>query len=87
MPAKLAWGAYNGKNQVKIHGVVRHHNRGVPSCVLQEDKNRKEDIKAARGTLKAAILKGDPICPGLCVISYYDSKVGYLMSTANQSLN
>jgi hypothetical protein len=56
MSAKLAWGAYNGKN----HGVVRRHNRGVPSCVLQEDKKRKEDIKAARSTLKAAILRGDP---------------------------
>jgi hypothetical protein len=87
MSAKLAWGAYNGKNQVKIHGVVRRHNRGVPSCVFQEDKTKKEEIEAARGTLKAAILKDDNNCPDLCVISYYDSKVVYLMSTSNQSLN
>ena len=86
MSAKLAWGAYKGKNQVKIHGVVRRHNRGAPSCVLQEDKTKKEEVEAARGTLKAAILKGDTNCPDLCVISYYDSKVVYLMSTANQSL-
>jgi hypothetical protein len=86
MSAKLAWGAYTRKNQVKIHGVVRRHNRGVPACVFQEDKTRKEDIGAARGTLKAAILKGDKNCPNLCVISYYDSKVVYLMSTATQSV-
>jgi hypothetical protein len=66
--------------------VVRRHNRGVPPCVFQEDKTKKEDIEAARGTLKAAILKGDNNCPDLCVISYYDSKVVYLMSVANQSL-
>jgi hypothetical protein len=87
MSAKLAWGAYNGKNKVKIHGVVRRHNRGIPSCVLQEDKTRKADIKAARGTLKAAILRGNPVCPDLCIISYYDSKVVYLISTANHYIS
>jgi hypothetical protein len=40
MSAKLAWGAYTSKNQVKIHGVVRRHNRGVPACAFQEDKTR-----------------------------------------------
>ncbi len=48
-------------------------------------QEKKEDIEAARGTLKAAVLRVDPFCPDLCIISYYDSKVVYLMSTANQS--
>ncbi len=38
MSAKLAWGAYTGIKQVKIHGVVHKSGRGVPGCVLQETK-------------------------------------------------
>jgi hypothetical protein len=35
MSAKLAWGAYKGKVQVKIHGFVRWHDS-------QEDKTKKK---------------------------------------------
>ncbi len=37
--------------------------------------------------MKAALLKGDNNCPDLCIISFYDNGVVYLMSTLNQSLN
>ena len=36
MSGKLCVGAYKGKNQVQIHGMVRKSGCGIPSCVLQE---------------------------------------------------
>lgn len=86
MSAKLAYGAYTGKNQVKIHGVVRKTHRGVPTCVFQETKKNPNEAALVRGTIKAAVLEGDPKCPDVCVLSFYDSKDVYLMSTACSTL-
>ena len=35
-----------------------------------------------RGTIKAAVLEGDPKCPDVIVLSFYDSKDVYFMSTS-----
>jgi len=82
MSAKLAWGAYTGKNQVMIHGVVRKTGRGVPGCVLQETRKNPNEAALVRGTIKAAVLEGDPKCPNVCVLSFYDNKDVYIMSTS-----
>eukprot|EP00957_Ditylum_brightwellii_P127394 9714644-Ditylum_brightwellii.AAC.1 len=47
---------------VYVYGVTRKGRWGIPSCVLQEEvKNRTAQL-AVRGTVKAAILRGDPEC-------------------------
>jgi hypothetical protein len=82
MSAKLCIGAYKGKNQVQIHGVVRKNGRGVPSCVLQEFQKNPKEADKVRGTIKAAVLDNDPGCPSVICVSYYDSKDVYFMSTS-----
>jgi len=59
---KLCIGAYKGKNQVQIHGVVRKSGRGVPPCKV-------------RGTVKAAVFEGGPSCPSICCAFYYNAKM------------
>jgi hypothetical protein len=46
MSAKLCAGAYNGENQVQIHGVVRKNGRGVPPCVMQEFQKNANKLEA-----------------------------------------
>jgi hypothetical protein len=82
MSVKLCTAAYSGKNQVQIHGVVRRTGRGVPACVLQEFQKNPKEADKVRGTIKAAVLEGDPSCPSLICMSYYDAKDVYFMSTA-----
>jgi hypothetical protein len=53
--------------------------RGLPSCVLQEEKSSKKEQMKVRGTVKAAILKGDPTCPDLVATSVYDTKPVYFL--------
>jgi len=81
MSAKLCAGAYKGKNQVQIHGVVRKTGRGVPTCVLQEFQKNAKEADKVRGTIKAAVLD-DPECPAIVCMSYYDAKDVYFMSTS-----
>ena len=82
MSVKLCTGAYSGKNQVQIHGVVRRTGRGVPPCVLQEFQKNQKEADKVRGTIKAAVFEGDPSCPSIICMSYYDAKDVYFMSTA-----
>ena len=72
--------AFNHSKKVLTHGVTRLGSRGVPSCVKQEEiKNRKQQI-AVRGTVKAAVLKGDSDCPNLVASSVYDAKPVHYLS-------
>ena len=78
--------AYNHPQKVLVHGVARKGMRGVPACVLQEEmKNRKDQIKV-RGTVKAAVLKGDKDCPDLVASSVYDTKPVHYLSMVSTSL-
>ncbi len=47
------------KTHVLTQGVLQKHNQGAQPCILQDDKNGKE-ANEAFGTVKAAVLKGDP---------------------------
>jgi hypothetical protein len=75
-------GAYTGKNQVKIHGVVCESGRGAPGCVLQETKKNLAEAALVRRTIKAAVLEGSPSCPKVCFLSFYENKDVYIMSTS-----
>jgi len=75
---KLAQAACSLPNPVLIHGVLCKSGRGCPSNVVQEDKpGRAAD--AARGTVKAAVLKGNSQSSNLVVASCYDQKPFYMI--------
>ena len=80
MSAKFAKATFNHPHSVLVAGVARKGMRGVPSCVLQEEKSSKKDQMKVRGTVKAAILKDDPNCPDLVATSVYDTKPVHFLS-------
>jgi len=53
----------------------------LPTSAKSTNKNPNE-AALVHGTIQAAVLKGDPKCPDICVLSFYDSKDLYLMSMA-----
>ncbi len=75
---KLARAAYSLPKPVLIHGVLRKSGRGCPPCVYQEEKLGKH-AEAARGTVKAAVLRGDSMSSDLVVASCYDQKPFYMI--------
>jgi hypothetical protein len=78
--AKFARAAYLHKMKVCVSGVTRKGMRGLPDCVLQDEaKNKKMQMKV-RGTVKAALLMGDPDCPDLVATSVYDTKLVHFLS-------
>lgn len=78
--------AYNHKKKVLCHGVTRSGMRGIPNHVKQaEVKNRKDQI-AVRGTVKAAVLEGDPTCPNLVASSVYDAKPVHYLSMVSKEV-
>jgi Transposase IS4/SAP domain len=87
MSAKFARNSFNHPNKVLIAGVTRKGMRGLPQCVMQEEaKNRSDQLKV-RGTVKAAILEGDPLCPSLIATSVYDTKPVHFLSMSCNSIN
>jgi hypothetical protein len=52
-----------GKKQVQIHGVVWKNGCAVPECLLEEFQKNSKEADEVRGTLKAALMEGDPFCP------------------------
>jgi len=77
MSAKLALFAMNCKAKVHIHGVTRQSGRGIPSCVNQEKRTRKNEILQHRGTLKVAEMQNEPRLKGLVALSLYETKPFY----------
>ena len=71
---KLAQAAYLLPNPVLIHRVLRKSGQGCPPCVVQEKKTGRATDQA-RGTVKAAVLKGDSWLSDLIVASCYDQKI------------
>ena len=72
--------AYTHKKRVMVHGVTRKGMRGLPKCVIQQEVlNRKRQLQV-RGTVKAAVLLGDPQCPNLVASSIYDTKPVHFLS-------
>jgi hypothetical protein len=49
---------------------------------MQEFQKNAKEADKDRGTIKAAVLEGDPACPSIICMSYYDAKDVYFMSTA-----
>ena len=83
---KLAQAAYSLPNPVLVHGVLRKSGRGCPANVVQEDLKTGRAADAARGTVKAAVLKGDSRSSNLIVASCYDQKPFYMISHSCESV-
>ena len=60
--------------------------KGIPKCILQTDLQNKDLQAKAQGTVKAAVLEGDPDMEGLVALSVYDSKPTYFMSTVMEGI-
>jgi Transposase IS4/SAP domain len=86
MSAKFARNAFNHPNKVLIAGVTRKGLRGLPNCVMQEEVKTRSDQLKVRGTVKAAILEGDPLCPSLVATSVYDTKPVHFLSMSCNSI-
>ncbi len=82
MSARFCKEVYIHPSKVLLHGVTRKGGRGLPVCVIQEEKERPEDKAKARGTVKLAVLEGDDDCPNLVAASVYDQKPVHFLSMA-----
>jgi hypothetical protein len=78
--------AFKHPNKVLLHGVTRKGGRGIPSCILQDEVTNKKKQMAVRGTVKAAVLQGDPDCPDLVASSGYDTKPVHFLSMTCDSV-
>jgi len=85
MSAKMAKASFNTTNKVLVAGVCRTKDRGVPASVLQ-DGVKKQQLPTTRGTMKAAVLKGDSECPCLLAVSIYDNKPVHFISLIAESI-
>eukprot|EP00536_Pseudo-nitzschia_multiseries_P006112 jgi/Psemu1/14483/gm1.14483_g len=72
--------AFRHSKQVLCHGVTRKANRGIPDCVFQQELKNIRAQQAVRGTVKAAVLEGDPECAFLIASSVYDTKPVHYLS-------
>ena len=78
--------AYNHENKVLCHGVTRKGGRGIPPSIIQTEVINREAQTRVRGTVKAAVLEGDPGCPGLTATSIYDTKPVHYLSMVSEKL-
>ena len=72
--------------KIQVHGVCRNSDKGLPSCVIQQEVTGEKKLAKARGTVKAAILKEDSKVKDLVAFSVFDSKPVHFLSTAATSL-
>jgi Transposase IS4 len=86
MSAKFAKFSFNHPKKVLIAGVTRKGMRGLPHSVLQEEVKTRSDQIKVRGTVKAAILDGDHLCPCLVATSVYDTKPVHFLSMSCTSI-
>ena len=77
--------ASNHKKKVLCHSITRKGMKGIPSSVRQEEAKSRAAQIHVRGTVKAAVLEGDPDCTNLVASSVYDAKpVHYLSMVYNE---
>ena len=81
MSALFAKQSLLSKNQVMIHGVTKNHQKGVPKIIQQNEVQNETLMLQQKGTVKVAVLNGDPDIKPMIAISYYDSKPIYFLST------
>ena len=78
--------AWNHKRELNVHGVTRKCMRGIPGCVVQEEKKSQKKQLEVRGTTKSAVLKGYPNWPDLIATIVYDTKPVHYLSMSSEEL-
>ena len=68
------------------HGVCRVHDRGLPKCMIMKEQTTEAAKALARGSVKAAVLKGDSVVKDMVAFAVYDTKPVHFISTAATSL-
>jgi len=86
LSASFCRACWNHPKKVMIAGVTRKGGRGLPAFVLQSEKTTKVEEEKVRGTVKAAVLNGDPLCPSLVAVSVYDTKPVHFLSMICESI-
>ena len=86
MSAKLSKAEFNHTKKVLIAGVARKGMRGIPACVMEDEVKQPKDLLAAQGTVKAAVLMGDPECLNLAATSVYNTKPVHFLSMSCGSI-
>ena len=71
--ASFCRAAYHHDKKVLCHGVTHKSGRGIPDSVFQEEVQNLNAQRAVRGTVKAAVLEGDPGCPNSIASNVYDT--------------
>ena len=77
--------AYNHKNKVMCQGVTRKGMCGIPPSAVQEEKRGDYRISVC-GTVKAAVLEGDPVCPELVASIVYDTNPARYLGMVREEL-
>jgi hypothetical protein len=86
LSARFAHAAFIHPKKVRISGPTRKSGRGLPQGVIQEEVKTPSQLRAVRGTVKAAVLVGDPSVPDLVAVSFYDQKPVHFLSTICTSI-
>jgi hypothetical protein len=87
MSARLCHVAFNHRHKLLIARVTCKGGRGLPASVLQEEENNKNRQLDIRGTIKAAVLRGDKEgCPGLVANLVYDTKPVHFLSMIREEI-
>ena len=66
--------------------MARKAGRGIPEYVIQDEEKNPVAQRAALGTVKAAVLEGDPVCPNIVASSMYDTKPVHYLSMVSKSI-
>ena len=69
-----------------MHDVNRKGVRGIPGCVVQEEKKSQKKQLGVRGKTKASILKGEPNFPDLIATIVYDTNPVHYLSISSEEL-
>jgi hypothetical protein len=84
MSCRFAKFCYNHDNKILLEGVARK-GRGFHR-LLSRRKSRSSIEATTRGTVKAAVLEGDPDCPNLVAVSVYDTKPVHFITMVSECI-
>ena len=83
---KFCRDAYTHPKKIKLHGVTRKYERGLPSTIMKQEMKNKAKHENFIGTVLAAELVGDSKCPSLIAVSVYDTKPVHFLSMKADSI-
>ena len=86
LSAKIAKTSFAHRSKIRILGPMRKSRRGLPKCILQQEKTCPAEIHAVCGMVKAVVLVGDEEVSDLVDVSYYHQKPVHFLSMICKSI-